>query len=163
MFELRARILRLDIGNGMRAAVMADQQAVALRIIAGAFGLSMRRHLSAIGVLRFAGGDALGDDTAFGVAAEMDHLGAAIDLLISVRHGDGIKLALRIVAAQNAAGIFPGDRRAGLDLRPGDMRVPATAIAALGDEIIDAALARAVAGIPVLHRRIFDLRVVQRH
>ena len=38
----------------------------------------------------------------------------------------------------------------------------AAAIAALGDEVVDAALAFGVAGIPVLHRRIFDLGVVER-
>ncbi len=42
------------------------------------------------------------------------------------------------------------------------LRVLAPAIAALGDEIVDAALAVLVAGIPVLHRRIFDLGVVER-
>ena len=40
-------------------------------------------------------------------------------------------------------------------------RAPA-AIAALGDEIVDAAAAFRVARIPVLHRRIFDLGVVER-
>ena len=38
----------------------------------------------------------------------------------------------------------------------------AAAVAALGDEVVDAALAVGVARIPVLHRRIFDLGVVQR-
>ena len=38
----------------------------------------------------------------------------------------------------------------------------AAAVAALGDEIVDAALAFGVARIPVLHRRIFDLGVVER-
>ncbi len=38
----------------------------------------------------------------------------------------------------------------------------AAAVAALGDEIVDAALALGVAGVPVLHRRIFDLGVVER-
>ena len=57
-------------------------------------------------------------------------------------------------------GILPGDRRAGLDLRPRDLRVLAAAIAALGHEVVDAAFALAVAGIPVLDGRIFDLGVV---
>jgi hypothetical protein len=48
----------------------------------------------------------------------MDHLGAAVDLLIAVRDGDRVELAARIIAAQDAAWIFPGDRRAGLDLGP---------------------------------------------
>ena len=94
--------------------------------------------------------------------AEMDHLGAGIDLLMAVGDGDRIEFAARIVAAQDAGRIFPGDGRAGLDLRPGNLRARAAAIAALGDEIVDAALALGVAGIPVLHRRIFDLGIVER-
>ena len=85
-----------------------------------------------------------------------------IDLLMAVRHGDRIELAPRIVAAQDAGRILPGDRRAGLDLRPGDLRAVAAAVAALGDEIVDAALAFGVARIPVLDGRIFDLGIVER-
>ena len=39
----------------------------------------------------------------------------------------------------------------------------ALALAALGDEVVDAALAVLVARVPVLHRRVLDLRVVERH
>src|SRR5262249_49070376 len=123
---------------------------------------AMRRDKTAIGVLRFAGCNALGDDAARGVLAEMQHLGAAIDLLETVRDRDRIELAARIIAAQNAARIFPGDRRAGLDLGPGNLRVLAAAVATLGDEIVDAALAFRIAGIPILHRRIFDFGIVER-
>ena len=38
----------------------------------------------------------------------------------------------------------------------------AAAVAALGDEVVDAALALGVARIPVLHRRVLDLGVVER-
>src|SRR3982075_260208 len=117
---------------------------------------------AAIGVLRNAGRDALGDDPAGGVLAEMQHLGAGIHLLVTVRNRDGIEFAARIVAAQDAARIFPGDRRAGLDLGPGNLRIVAAAVAALGDEVVDAALAVGIARIPVLHRRVFDLGVFQR-
>src|SRR6185437_13380460 len=54
------------------------------------------------------------------------------------------------------------DRRTCLYLGPRDLRMIAAAIATLGDEIVDAALAFGVAGIPVLHRRIFDLGIVKR-
>ena len=124
--------------------------------------LAMRRHQAAIGVVGSAGRDALGDDAARRVLAEVEHLGAAVDLLAAVRDRDRIELAGRIVAAQDAARILPGDRRAGLDLRPGNLRALAAAVAALGDEVVDAALALGVAGIPVLHRRILDLGVVER-
>src|SRR6202040_3432581 len=117
---------------------------------------------AAIGVLGDAGGDALGDDPGGGGLAQVNHLGAGIDLLVAVRNRDRIEFTARIVAAQDAARIFPGDRRAGLDLGPGNLRIVAAAIATLGDEIVDAALALGVAGVPVLHRRIFDLGIVKR-
>ena len=60
-------------------------------------------------------------------------------------------------------GIFPGNGRAGLDLGPADLGVPAFAQAALGHEIINPAPALLVARIPVLHGRVLDLRIIQRH
>ena len=76
--------------------------------------------------------------------------------------GDRVELAHRVVALQDAARVLPGDRRAGLDLRPRDLRALAAARAALGDEVVDAAAAFLVAGVPVLHRRVLDLGVVER-
>src|SRR6185437_563750 len=84
------------------------------------------------------------------------------DLLVTVRDRDGIEFAARIVAAQNATRVFPGDGRTGLDLRPGNLGARPTAIAAFGDEIEDAASAFGIARIPVLHRGIFDLGIVER-
>src|SRR5690606_12839958 len=124
----------------MRAALAADQQAVAIGEVARVGRLAVRRDEPAIGVLRVAGGNALRHDAAVRVLAEMDHLGAAVDLLIAVRNGDRVEFAVRLVAAQDAARIFPGYRRTGLDLRPGNFRTVAAAVAALGHEIIDAAL-----------------------
>src|SRR5208337_288534 len=121
----------------------------------------VRRDQPAISVVGPARGDALGDDAARGVLAEMHHLRAAIHLLAAVRDGDGIELAPAAVAAQDAARIFPSDGRTGLDLRPRNLRVAAPAVAALRYEVIDAALAILVARIPVLHGRVFDFRFVQ--
>src|SRR5213078_1360277 len=73
----------------------------------------------------------------------------------------GVKLSDGIVTLQDARGIFPGDGRAGFDLRPSDFAVHAAAGAALGDEIINTAFTGfRVAGVPVLHGRIFNGRVV---
>src|SRR5207247_9573292 len=115
----------------------------------------------AIAVLAVASVDAFGDNGAAGVFADVDHFGAGVGLLIIVGHRDRIKFADRIIAEQNAAWIFPGDRGAGFDLRPGNLRVLAFAQAALGDEVIDATAALRIARIPVLDSGIFDLRVVQ--
>ena len=89
----------------------------------------------------------------------MDHLRTRIGLLEVVGHGHRVKLADRIVAREDAARVFPGDGRAGLHLRPRQAGVFA-ADAALGHEIIDAAPPLLVAGIPVLHRGVFDLGVL---
>src|SRR6185437_11074487 len=147
---------------GVRTALIADQERVAVGEVARALGLAMGGDETAIGVLRTPGGDALGDDATRRVLAEVQHLGAAIDLLIAVRDGDRIELAARIVAAQDAARILPGDGRAGLDLRPRNLGARAAAVAALGDEIEDAALAVGIARVPVLHGRVFDLGVIER-
>src|SRR4051812_9681513 len=99
----------------------------------------MRHDLAAVGVVGLAGGDALGDDPARRVLAEMEHLSAAVDLLTAIADRDRIELAAGIVAAQDAARILPGDRGARLDLGPGDLRAVAAAIATLGHEVVDAA------------------------
>src|SRR6266849_5015903 len=67
-----------------------------------------------------------------------------------------------MVTAQDAARIFPGDRRAGFYLGPGNPRTVAAAMTPLGDEVEDAAASLRVARIPVLDRRILDLGVVKR-
>src|SRR3546814_4811920 len=102
------------------------------------------------------GADALGNDGALGVAAQMDHLGAGVGLLRVVGERDRIELADRIVAHQHARGILPGDCRAGFDLGPGNLAARATAFAALGDKVVDAADAVFIAGVPVLHGGILD-------
>src|SRR5206468_8698554 len=102
-----------------------------------------------------------GDDPARGVLAEMQHLRAGIDLLVPVRDGDGVKLATRIVAAQDAARIFPGDGRAGLELGPGNLGTRAATVAALSHDIVDAVLALRVARVPVLDARILDLGIIE--
>src|SRR5712692_9347947 len=78
-----------------------------------------------------------------------------------VRHGDGVELADRVIALEDAAGVLPGDRRASLHLGPRDLRAHAARGAALGDEIVDPAPAFLVARVPVLDRRVFDRRVVR--
>src|SRR5207253_3038886 len=95
-----------------------------------------------------------------GILADMEHLGSGIGLLAIVGNRHRIELADRVIAFENAARIFPGDRRAGLDLRPRDLGARAAAGTALGDEIVDAAAAFGIARIPVLHGRIFDLGVI---
>ena len=126
------------------------------------FGAAAHLDQPAIGVLPVPGRYPLRDYRARRIAPEMDHLGPGIGLLVVVGDGDGIERADRIVALQHAARVLPRDRRACLDLGPGDFRPVAPAGAPLGDEVVDAALAVLVAGIPVLDGRILDLCIVQR-
>ena len=87
----------------------------------------------------------------------MDHLRAGVGLLIVIGQSHRIEFPYRVVPLQNHARIFPGDGRAGLDLRPGNLGIQSQALAALGDEVKDAAFTFFVAGIPVLHCGILDL------
>ena len=91
----------------------------------------------------------------------MDHLCTRVRLLIIVRHGDRIKFARRVIAHQNATRIFPGNGRAGFNLCPRNLGIYAQTLAALRNEVVNAATALFIAGVPVLYRRITDLGVVQ--
>ena len=146
----------------MRPAAVADQHGVALGVVAGAVGLRQHLDQPAVAVVALAGGDSLGHDRASGVLPDVDHLGAGVGLLLLVDDRHRIELADRVVALKDHARILPGDGRSGFDLRPRDLGVDARALAALGDEVVDAALALGVAGVPVLHRRVLDRRVVER-
>src|SRR5437763_14791914 len=78
-------------------------------------------------------------------------------------HGrDRVELADRALTAQHTARVLPGDRRAGLNLGPGNMRVASAALTALGHEVINAAHTLGIARIPVLHGRVLDVRVIER-
>src|SRR5688572_15241800 len=59
VFDDRRRVLHLDVGIGVRAAALADEQRVALRVVARAFGAALDLHQAAVGVLPAAGADAL--------------------------------------------------------------------------------------------------------
>ena len=150
MLEVRRGILGFDIGHGVCAAGIANQQTIAVGKVARAGRLLMRRDEPAVGVLRVTGGDTFRDDPARGVLTEMDHLCAAVDLLAAIGNRDRVELAARVVAAQDATWILPSDRRTGFNLRPGNLRILATAITTLGDEVVDSTLAVLIARVPVL-------------
>src|SRR5262252_3375160 len=103
---MRRGVLSLDIGHGMGTTAIADQERIAVGEVARVLGLAMRRDQAPVGVLGMAGGDALGDNAARGIGPQMQHLGAAINLLIAVGNGDRVELAAGTVAAQDAAWIL---------------------------------------------------------
>src|SRR5690349_13083267 len=133
----------------MGAAFVAQQKGIALGKIARIGSVLLDLHQTAIAVLAVPGGNAFRDDGATGVFADVNHLGPGIRLLVIIGDCDRIKLANRVLALQDAAGIFPRDSRTGFDLSPGDFGVLAFAQAAFGNEIIDAPSTFFISGIPV--------------
>ena len=162
VFQLNGTVGGLDIGKSMRAALITHQHAVALRVVAGIGRTLTDLDQATIAVAGVVGGNPFGDDTRFGVFADVDHLGAGIGLHVTVGQCHRVELALGVVALQNTAGILPGDGGTGFHLRPRNLGIVASALTPLGDEIIDTALACfRVARIPVLHGAVFDFRVVE--
>src|SRR6266850_7568847 len=70
----RGAVAHVDVREGVRAALIADQHRIALRIVARALGALHDLHESAIGVLPAARGDALRHDRRPRVLAEVNHL-----------------------------------------------------------------------------------------
>src|SRR5690606_30743905 len=159
----RAGVLPLEAGEGDGAAQPAAQQLSARSDATCACSAGGRLHQAARGVLAAAGADALADDLALGAFADVDHLGPGVGLLAVVGECDRVEFAARVVAQKHARGVLPGNRRAGLDLGPYHLAARAAAFGALGDEVVDAPAALLVARVPVLHRGVLDLGVVQRH
>ena len=62
MLHARGGILHIDIGEGVRPALVADEHRVALREVARVVGVSGDLDLAAVGVLSSARRDSLGDD-----------------------------------------------------------------------------------------------------
>src|SRR5262249_43451992 len=153
-----------DVGERVRAALVADEQRVALRVVAAVFSALQDLDQAAIGILSEAGADPFRHNRRASVLADVDHLRASVGLLIVIGQRDAVELPNTIVALQDAARIFPGDRATGLYLRPADLAVHATAGAALGDEVIDAALAGfRITRKPVLDSAVLDRRIVERN
>ena len=66
-------------------------------------------YQSAVGILAFHGRNALGDDGARCVFADMDHLGTGIGLLLQAGKSNGIEFTDRVVSLEDTGRIFPGN------------------------------------------------------
>src|SRR5262249_59112259 len=115
---------------------------------------------ASMGVAAGPGRDALGYDRAPGVPPHVDHLRPGIGLLTVVGEGDRVEFAHRLVPLEDHARILPGDRRAGLHLRPGDPGPRPDALATFGHEVEDSALALLVARVPALDRPVLAGRAL---
>jgi len=93
MFNNRRLVLGLNVGEGVGAAPIAEQQGVALREVAGVFGSFGDLDQSPVAVVALPGRDSLADDSAAGVASQMNHLGAGIGLLMVVGNGHRIEFS----------------------------------------------------------------------
>ena len=102
MFDRGCGISQLHDGEGVCTACVADQQRVALRIVAGIVGIAADLHQSAVGVLALSGRYTFAHNARARVLAQVNHLCAGVSLLVVVRHGYGVELRRRVVAAQDA-------------------------------------------------------------
>src|SRR5690554_5263277 len=100
----------------MRTAFITHQQGVTLRKVPRIGCALGYVYLTAVAVLRPAGGNALGNDARRCVLADVDHLRTRVGLLVVVGNSYRVELAHRVIALQNTGRIFPGDRGAGLYL-----------------------------------------------
>ena len=80
------------------AASIPDQHRVALGVVPGPVSAGHHLHQTPIAILASAGGDPLRNNRAFGIPADVDHLGPGIGLLPPVDHRHGVELPNRTVA-----------------------------------------------------------------
>merc|ERR1711871_987378 len=116
-------------------------------------------HQSPVALGGAPGRDTLRDDAAARVFSDVDHLGARVGLLQVVGDGNRVELPNGPVALEDHGGVLPSDGGACLDLRPGDLGIRTLAEPSLRDEVVDAPLTVLVPSVPVLARRVLDLRV----
>ena len=160
MFNTGRVILHINVGEGMRATLIAHQQRIALRMIARVGRTLHNVNLPAVAVLRFTSRDTFAHNPRTGVLADVNHFSAGIGLLIVIGNGYGIKFTHRIIALQNTGRIFPRDSRSCFNLRPRNFRMVARTQTALGYKVVNTPFTIFIARVPVLHGRVFDLRTL---
>ena len=109
------------------------------------------------------GTDSFAHDRGAGAGPNVNHLGSGIGLLPVVGECHGIELTNRISALQHTTRVFPSDGGAGFHLGPADAAAGTTALAPLGHEVVDAADAVFITGVPVLNGGVLDRGVIQDH
>src|SRR2546422_107839 len=161
VLELGGGLVHLDVRERVRAALVAEEEGVALGVVPRVHGPLVDLDAAPVRVLPEPRADPLRDDRAPRVLPDVEHLRARVRLLVVVHDRDGVELADGVVPLEDAAGVLPRDRAPGLDLSPGDLRVPPEGLAALRHEVVDPALPFLVAGIPVLDRGVLHLAIIE--
>ena len=153
----------IHVGKRMRTALIAQQQGVALAIVAGIVRFLGNAHQTAVRVFAPSGGDTLADDSAAGILSEMNHLCTGICLLVIIGYRHAVKLCRGVIARKDTGRIFPGNGRTGFHLRPGQFAIYPFAVSAFRYEIIHAAFAFGITRIPVLDSAVLHFRTVVHH
>ena len=139
----------------MCATPVANQQRVALRVVAGIIRLRHNLYQATISILRLPCRDTLRHDATTGITTDMNHLCTRIRLLEIVGHRHRVELAHRVIAHKHTTRIFPSYSRACFYLCPEEVSI-LLAKTSLCYEVVDSALALFVTRIPILHCRILN-------
>ena len=94
----------------MCTAAVGEQEAIALRVVAGILRIGADVDEPAVAILALASADTLRDDAATGVLPEVDHLRTGIGLLEVVRDSDGVEFGDGVIPLEHTAGVLPRDR-----------------------------------------------------
>src|SRR5690606_6037765 len=108
----------VDVGIGVGAADLVDQQRVAQDVGLGAVRALVDLHETAVGRTPAAARHRLAQDRAGGVRGRVHHLGAGVLVLALAGEGDGERLALGVLAHEEHGRVLHGDLGADVAVDP---------------------------------------------
>ncbi len=118
VFHYGSLVLDVRIRESVRAARGAEQQAVALAVVARTDGTGRNLYQPTVAVLAVPCRNSFGNNGAAGILSEMNHLRTRVCLLVIVRYGNRIELADGIIPREDATRVFPCDGGTRFHLRP---------------------------------------------
>ena len=108
----RRVVVDMDVGEGVCTAAVGEQEAIALRVVAGILCIGTDIDEPAVAILALTSADTLRDDAATSVLPEVDHLRTGVGLLEVIRDSDGVEFGYGVIPFEHTAGVLPRDRRA---------------------------------------------------
>ena len=163
MLHNRRLIMDIHIREGMRTALVTQQQRVALTIVTRIIRLLSYTHQAPVRVLTMSGRDTLADNGTTGILTQMNHLRTRIRLLVVVRHRHTVEFRRRVISRQNTGRVFPRNSRTCLYLCPGKFTVRTFAVTTFRNKVINTAFTFGITRIPVLHGAVLHLRTFVHH